>query len=121
MDSFHTKVGVKASLSNSEQKLRSLNLHVELATLWPYLRHLLVAAVILCQEQWKRVSRALPPSTVARKEVGNQAYPQFCSVVGNPTAPIRLQYLKGIDHTHSTVPRVNFAHVGLTERRGHPL
>ncbi len=70
-------------------------------------------------------SRAPPPSTVARKEVGNQAYPQFCSVVGNPTippAPIRLQYLKGSDHTHSTVPRVNFAHVGLTERRGqHPL
>ena len=67
-------------------------------------------------------SRAPPPSTVARKEVGNQAYPQFCSVVGIPPAPIRLQYLKGIDHTHSTVPRVNFAHVGLTERRGqHPL
>ncbi len=56
-------------------------------------------------------SRAPPPSTLARKEVKNQAYPQFCSVVGIPTippAPIRLQYLKGIDHTHSIVPRVNF-------------
>ncbi len=41
-------------------------------------------------------SRAPPPSTVAWKEVENQAYPQFCSVVGIPTippAPIRLQYL----------------------------
>ena len=46
-----------------------------------------------------------PLRLVARKEVGNQAYTQFCSVVGIPTippAPIRLQYLKGIDHTHST-------------------
>ena len=38
--------------------------------------------------------------------------PQFCSAGGIPPAPIRLLYLKWIDHTHSTLPRVNFAHVG---------
>ncbi len=27
------------------------------------------------------LSQAPPPSTVARKEVGNQAYPEFCSVL----------------------------------------
>ncbi len=41
---------------------------------------------------WYLPSRAPPPSTVARKEVGNQAYPQFCSAGISPT-PIRLQYL----------------------------
>ena len=68
------------------------------------------------------VERRRPLPLPGRRLGIKPIYPQFCSAGEFPSAPIRLQYLKWINHTHSTLPRVNFVHVGLTKRRGqHPL
>ncbi len=81
-----------------------------------------------------KLSRITKIDVELTKEITRVRMPQYCArgwssrmaacflVLKNwlyfaVPAPIRSQYFKGTDHTHLTLPRVNFARTWLTERR----